>query len=500
MKRSRLRILTRLKRRVAHELGKLPSWLGGRPRNAGIIDTPAQRTRRDLVGLAGPIAGAMAGEVVLGLVDTKLVSGLGASALGGVGLGMTVLFLWYAIVFGVLRGVKVRASFAIGEQRPFDALRYAQAGLLIGALMGLVPFVLARDPRPILSLLGASPELTAPAVEFLRAVTWGSPATCALAALIQHRQAIGDARTPMFVGVTGNVVNGVLGYGLIYGRFGLPALGVAGSGFATAAAEYLELAWMLAIFARDGRIAGSLRAAMLPLRRALRDVATIGIPTGAHFGAELLAFTAFTAILGSLGPEEIAAHQIALVTIRASFLPGHAVAEAASVLVGQSLGRRSLAEADRVTSSALVLAMTFMAGCGVIFGVFGEALARAFSSDAGVIRITTKLLLVAAVFQLLDAANMVLRGALRGARDVRFVAVLGVSIVWVCVPGAALLLGKYAGLGALGGWLGFIFETPLGASLLFVRYRRGSWRLAYAESERRTAPRARDRAPTASAA
>src|SRR4030095_2259054 len=141
----------------------------------------------------------------------------------------------------------------------------------------------------------------------------------------------------------------------------------------------------------------------------------------------LLAFTMFTAILGSLGSREIAAHQIALSTIRASFLPGLAVGEAASVLVGSTLGRRSLEEADRVTSAALITAMSFMAGCGVVFGLFGHGLGRAFTDDEAVVAIVRNLLVVAAVFQLLDAANIVLRSALRGAKDVRFVAIIGVT-------------------------------------------------------------------------
>jgi MATE family multidrug resistance protein len=431
--------------------------------------------------LALPIAGAMAGEVVLGLVDTKLVSGLGAAALGGVGLGMTVMYLWYSIVFGILRGVKIRAAYAIGESRPADASRYARSGVVIGAGMGLALFVIARDPEPLFRILGADEAVRTAAVEFFRAITWGAPATCALNALIQHRQAIGDARTPMIVGLAGNAFNALLGYSLIYGRFGLPQLGVAGSGFATAITENLELLWMGLLFLRDER--GVKRGASeLPFGAACREVASLGVPTGLHFGAELLAFTMFTAILGSLGSREIAAHQIALSTIRASFLPGLAVGEAASVLIGRALGRRSLEEADRITSAALLTAMSFMAACGVVFGLFGRGLGRAFSDDEAVILIVRNLLLVAAVFQLLDAANIVLRSALRGAKDVRFVAIVGICIVWVCIPGSAFLFGKLAGLGALGGWLGFVAETTIAATVLYFRYRRGSWRLAYGPS------------------
>jgi MATE family multidrug resistance protein len=202
----------------------------------------------------------------------------------------------------------------------------------------------------------------------------------------------------------------------------------------------------------------------------------IGVPTGAQFGAELLAFSTFTAILGSLGATQIAAHQASLAIIRTSFLPGIAVGEAACVLVGQAVGRKRLDEADRVTRASLVIASVFMAVCGVAFAVFGEPIARAMVNGDEVVEVVRKLLLVAAVFQVLDAFNIVLRGALRGAKDVRVPAIMGISIVWTCIPVAAYLLGKLAGMGAIGGWCGFIAETLFATILFSMRWKRGAWR------------------------
>ena len=208
------------------------------------------------------------------------------------------------------------------------------------------------------------------------------------------------------------------------------------------------------------------------------------MPTALHFGLEAAAFTTFTTILGNIGATQMAAHQIALNTIRASFLPGVAVAEAGSVLVARSLGGRSLAEADRVTRASLTLAVGFMTACGVVFTLAGASIAAAFAEDAEVVLVARRLLLVAAVFQALDAVNIVLRGSLRGAKDVRWVAVAGTTIVWICVPGAALVLGRFAGFGALGGWIGFVFETTVASAVLWRRWSRGSWRAAFGERPR----------------
>lgn len=436
---------------------------------------------KELFQLAWPITIAMLGESAMGLVDTKLVGGLGASALAGVGMATVVFYLGFAITSGTLRGVKVRTAYLVGQGRSGDALAHARAGMLIGAVAGLAIFLIGRDVTPVLRLLQVDDGMLPYARDFMAARTTLAVTTCMFLALSQYRQGLGDTRTPMIVGIGGNVVNGVLAYSLIYGHLGLPAMGVRGAGYGTAITESLQFAVMLALLVRDhlrARSNGTVSA--VPFRQALREVLGLGVPTGLHFGFEMLAFTTFTAVLGSLGAAELAAHHVALNTMRASFLPGVAVSEATSILVARSLGANNLRAADRSTFAALVLAVSFMTLCGVTFALFGRDIAGAFSNDPAVVVIAGRLLLLAAVFQTLDAAYMVLRGALRGAKDVRWVAIVGTTVAWCSIPGAALLFGRLGGLGALGGWLGFILETSLGATLLLRRWRKGAWRAGFA--------------------
>ncbi len=468
------RVGTRLKRLVAHaDTG------GERPIDRRLFATfrtaESSRIARELFALAWPTATAMLGETALGLIDTKLVGHLGAAALGGVGLATTVMYLSYSLAFGVMRGVKVRTAHAVGEGRPEHGFAFARAGLLMGTAFGIAVLIACRDISPVLRALGADPAIIPYARDFLAAVTLGAPATCAVAALIQHRQAMSDARTPMVVGITGNVFNALFAWALIYGKWGMPALGVRGAGYATATTEMCELAILFVLFLREERKTAGGRPS-LPFRDALVAVSSLGLPTGFQFTAEMLGFTIFTVVLGSIGKEEIAAHQIALNVIRVSFLPGVAVGEAASVLVGRALGRRSIAEADTSVKSALAMAMGFMAVCGVGFALFGGPLSRFFSVDPDVVRTTRTLLVVAAVFQVLDAGNIVLRGALRGAKDVRAVMLIGIFAVWTFLPTSAFVLGKLWGLGALGGWIGFVGETAVASLLFWSRWKRGAWR------------------------
>ena len=225
-------------------------------------------TLAEVVGLAWPIATAMIGETAIGLVDTKLVGGLGAAALGGVGVANTLMFLSYALVFGTMRGVKIRTAYAVGRGTPEDGVAYARAGVLMGSLFGLVVWFVGRDVTWALQMLAVDPLVIPSAREFFAAITWGAPATCALAALIQHRQGLGDARSPMVVGIAGNVVNAVLAWTMIYGHFGVPALGVCGAGYGTAT---VGLLWASAVIAEIALFAvGPRLLARYPLSQLLR--------------------------------------------------------------------------------------------------------------------------------------------------------------------------------------------------------------------------------------
>jgi MATE family multidrug resistance protein len=129
-----------------------------------------------------------------------------------------------------------------------------------------------------------------------------------------------------------------------------------------------------------------------------------------------------------------------------------------------------------------------MTACGVIFALFGAALAGAFADDPEVITVARRLFLVAAVFQTFDAVSIILRGALRGAKDVRWVAVVGTTVSWVCIPGAAFVLGRSLGWGAVGGWFGFVLETVIVSALLWRRWSRGPWRAGFGEQDSDAGP------------
>jgi MATE family multidrug resistance protein len=124
---------------------------------------------------------------------------------------------------------------------------------------------------------------------------------------------------------------------------------------------------------------------------------------------------------------------------------------------------------------ALYVTLVYATLCAVVFAAFGDVLAGAFTSDAPLVALTAKLLLVAAAFQLFDGGNIVARSVLRGTGDVRFAAVVGVATAWLCTPPLAFWLGSKLGMGAFGGWLGLCIEIVVGTLILWWRLERGYW-------------------------
>lgn len=430
-----------------------------------------------VVRLAWPLASLMLGETLMGLVDTKLVGGLGAAALGGVGLANAALYLTNIATLGLMRSVKVCTAHAVGRGLPHLGVAYVRIGACLGLGVGLIFAGLLAHAHWVWPLFDLHGELADQAGAYLRARAYGLPAFCALAALMEHRQGLGQVRSSLWIGLGGNLLNGVLAYSLIYGHLGLPALGVEGAGLGTAITEWVQLALMAAMLLRDLR-RGVWRGngEGLPFMQGLRELSAVGLPTAVHFGFEYLAFAACTGILAQLGEAEVAAHQIAVVINRLAYLPGLAMGEVACILVSNALGANDLQEAERSVRAALTTAVSFMVVVGILLATCGSWLVGMFSEDPLIIQRTARVLLLAGVFQILDAVNIVMRGALRGARDVRVAAMVGVVVLWSTVPTVTYLLGRIAGWGVLGGWCSFVLQTAICASVYTYRWRYGRWR------------------------
>jgi MATE family multidrug resistance protein len=431
---------------------------------------------RELLGLAWPIAVSWVSFSVMTLVGTLFVGRLGSAALAGVGLGGTVAFSLLCFGFGMLRGVKVLVSQAVGAGRREDHHAILAAGLGWSFVMALVTMAIGELVATLLPSIAATAASGSAAGTYVRIRLLGAPLMLAAVALRETRYGLGDSRSPMVAAVAANVVNIVSDWLLIV----VLEIGVAGAAWSTILANGVELGLLVLAQRREAGWRG-LRLGGVTLEDIAR-IWRIGSPTGIQFVLESGSFVLLAAMLASLSEVEMAAHQIAIQVIHFSFLPAFAVAEAASVLAGQAVGANRDALVPRVAHVAMWATGLYTGACALAFAFAGAVLVGPFTPEAATREVAVRLLLVASLFQVFDAANIVARGVLRGTGDVRAAALIGIGTAWAMTPPLTWLLGLRMGWGALGGWIGLCLEVIVGAVLLWARLRRGAWLQHAAES------------------
>lgn len=433
---------------------------------------------RELVRLAWPITVSTLSYSAMTLAGTLLVAQIGSDELAGVGLAGVVAFALVCFAMGMLRGVKTVVAQALGAGRGDLVDDYLGAGVWFALALGGAATLIGWLLAPVVAEVCASDRAGGFAAEYLRLRMLGAAPLLVYCALRETRYGEGDATTPMRASIAGNVVNVTLAAVAVL----VLDLGVTGAALATVVGETCQLL-VLAVPMR----ARIWRLRWLP--SAARVVWKQGAPTGLQFVMEVGSFLLLTATVARMSSVDGAAHQLVLQIVNVSFLPAHAIAEATSVLVGQAVGAGRYDLVRRVAGRSLAVAAAYSALCLVVLAIAGGPIVLAMSNgDAALASTASTLVHVALAFLVADAANVVARGVLRGAGDVRYAAIVGVITAWTFTPPLAWLLGMKAGLGAAGGWIGLAVEIILGAALFWNRVARGGWRPAAEASRASVAP------------
>jgi MATE family multidrug resistance protein len=432
---------------------------------------------RALLKLAAPITVSTLSFSAMTLASTAFVAHIGKDELAGVGLGGVAAFALVCFGIGLLRGAKTLVSQAIGAGRRDRIDAFLGAAVFIGLALGFAALALGQIVAPLLQQLCRSPRAGLFAAQYLAIRSLGAPFALVLCALREGRYGEGDTARPMRASLAGNATNIALDATLILGL----GWGVRGAAIAAFCGNLVELG-VLAVPMRR-RI-----AALRWSRDAARAVWKQGLPNGLQFVMEVGAFMIVTAMVATMSSADGAAHQMVLHVINVSFLPAHALAEAASVLVGQAVGAGRYDLVPKVARRAIAVGGAYSLACSFLLAAFGGAIANAFASgDADLARAATALMHVSLAFLVADASNVIARGVLRGASDVRYAATVGIITSWLTTPPLSWLLGVRAGLGARGCWIGLAFEIIVGASLFWLRVWRGGWRAAAVEANREMA-------------
>jgi MATE family, multidrug efflux pump len=431
---------------------------------------------RATLRLAAPLAAANLAQMAMGVTDMVMVGSLGALPLAAAGLGAMLYFTGGVVLQGILSAVAPLAAHALGAGDRAAAGRIGGAGLALAVLLAL-PFVAALTSLDrVLQSLGYDAALAAEIGRFLRAIAWGGPAFLGFAVLRSLLAALSQTRAIMAVLLLCVGGNAGLNWVLIYGHLGAPALGVAGSGYASATNQWLIFAG-LALCARImPGLAGLrvVRSAFAPSWTPLASILRLGLPIGGIMGVEIGVFLAAGVLIGLLGTAALGAHQLVLNCAGISFMVPLGLGQAATVRVAYELGAGRALAARRAGFVALALGIGFMSAMAVVLWTVPEAIIAVYIDIADpanreTVQIARRLLLIAAVFQVFDGMQVIAAGALRGYKDTMVPMALAGFGYWAAGFGGGWLLAFPLGYGAVGLWWGLALGLAVVAILLTVR-------------------------------
>lgn len=431
---------------------------------------------RPLWRIAWPVVLAELSWMGMGLVDTMMVGRVSPAALGGVSIGGGVFFATAVFGIGVLLGLDFMVAHAFGAGQRAEMHASLVQAFYVSGVLSVVLALVIHAVLPWLPAFGILPEVAAESIVYGRILSWSLLPLFLFTALRRYLQATNLVKPVMFALISANVMNAAADWVLIFGHFGLPALGVRGAGWATVVSRIYLLVFLFGYIARRERGQhGSLFTA--PLRfdavRAARLV-RLGLPAAMQLLLEVGVFVTATAIVGTLDAISLAAHHIAMSAASVSFMVPLGISSAAAIRVGQAVGSGDGPQARAAGWAAIVLGGAVMLLGGGAFVLLPTPIVQIFTNDATTIAAGVSLLGIAAVFQLFDGVQVVSTGALRGLGNTRTPMLTNLVGHWFIGLPLGCYLAFRAGAGVMGVWVGLCVGLIIVAVVLLTVWARAA--------------------------
>jgi MATE family multidrug resistance protein len=433
-----------------------------------------RRELRDTFALAAPLILGQLSSIGMNVIDTLLAGHLDARTLAAVAIGTGLWSLAIVAAIGVMLALppSVAQLNGAGERARIGPL-FRQA-LWLALALGIVLFVLVRNAGVLLGPIGIDPDIAGETRKFLQAIAWGAPALTAYFALRGFSEGIAITRPTMYFGALGLALLGPIGYVLMYGKLGMPARGAQGSGMATAIVLWVQVvAFGLYLrFRRHYREIAPFGRFEPPHGEAIAALLKLGVPMGIAVLMEAGLFVAAALLIGSLGANSVAGHQIAINVASVAFMLPLGVAMATTVRVGNAVGRGDAAAVRRAGYAGIAATAFTQTFSSLSMALFPLAIAGVYTEDRGVAAVAAQLLVLAAIFQFSDGIQVAANGALRGLKDTTVPMAITALAYWGIGMPVGWWLAFPAGHGARGMWMGLIAGLTAAAVLLFMRFAR----------------------------
>lgn len=438
-----------------------------------LLSAPFQEEVKKTVSLAIPIIVAQLGSILMGVTDNIMVGHyLGKIGLGVAGIANSIAYVIASIGIGGLAVVAPLISKAKAERNIAEINRLFRAGLWaafwFGLILGLIGFICVY----FFEIFQQSAEINQKAPHFMSIILVSNVFMFVFAASKQLSDGLSRTYVAMMITILGLIINLILNILLINGYLGFPAMGLNGSATSTLITRILMVIAMLAYLFRAKTFKKYLQQKYksLPVSDLVKQIFKIGVPSGLQFFFEIAAFSLAVIMMGWLGENQLAAHQIAINVASTTYMMASGLGVAGGIRVGEGRGLKNIQKIKMSGNVALIIVGAFMTLMMILMIILKRFLIGLYISDAEVIEIAVRLMLIAAVFQLSDGIQVVALGILRGISDVNIPTWITMFAYWV----VALPLGYFLGFplkqDAIGIWIGLWAGLTMSAVLLTARF------------------------------
>ena len=433
------------------------------------------RESRALFVIAWPMFIAQLAQMGTGVVDTIMAGRYSATDLAAIAIGYNIWLPIYLLFVGVMLGATAIVAQDFGAGRTGRIRNYLPQSLWLALALGLIAAPLCYFAQPLLALLSLDPLTESKSLAYLQATSFGLPAAAIFQALRCHTQGIGIMRPFAIASVIGFFANIPLNYAFIYGKWGVPELGAAGCGWATAISMWLGPLLIFFYMSRAGALKPYLPALRWhpPDMTLIKEIALLGLPIGLTFFLEVGVFSIISLLIATLGNIAIAAHQIAFNVWDVAYMPLISVGSAMATRVGHAIGAHDKPAVKLSVQVGMGVTLAIALGIMLLLLTVPGPIVNAYTEDTAILTLALMLIRLACLFILIDAFQVTASFCLRAFKDTRFPFVAMCVTYWMIT----LPLGYWTGVvnaedaasGTVNFWKAMILGITITALLVGIR-------------------------------
>ena len=422
--------------------------------------------------LGAPIIAGQIAQMSMGFVDTIMAGNLSSNDLAAVAIGSSFINPIYVFSIGLLMALNPIIAQHIGGKRLDQIGRTVRHAGYIAVILAIISIILIRNLELAFTLMETDSKVTELSIGYMEAMSWGFIPITLYLVLRFFNEGLSVTKPTMIFALLGLVFNILGNYTLMFGKFGFPALGAVGTGWASTLVAWVMFIGMF-LFTytkKEYKRFNIFSKIYAPEWHFIKDILTVGIPNGISIFMEVFMFALVTLLMGYLGTQIVAAHQIAINIGSIIFMIPLGLSSAISVRVGTYIGKNNPYGAKLAGYAGILLCVGIAVFMALILWIFPEYMVAIYTDDSSVAQIAVSLLLMAAIFQISDGLQVSGIGALRGLKDTTIPMIVNFVSYWVVGIPSGYLFGIYWSYGPVGLWMGLIFGLSVAAVLHNARF------------------------------